>query len=68
MAEFDPDEIVHFDGRRETLLRAVHEIMRQPPERRIHVAVFRKSGSQPPVFEIGDVEKMARLQSFKVPT
>ena len=67
MAEFDPDEIVHFDGRCESLLRAVLEIMRQPPERRIHVAVFRKSGLQPPVFEIDDIEKMARLTSFKVP-
>ena len=68
MTEFDPDEMVHFDGRRESLLRAVHDIMRQPPERRVHVAVFRGSGLQPPAFEIADVEKMARLPSFALAT
>jgi hypothetical protein len=66
MTEFDPNEIVCFDGRRESLLRAVPEIMRQPPQRRTYIAVFRESGLQPPVFEIGDIEKMAGLPSFVV--
>ena len=42
MSEFDPDEMVQFNGKPQSLLRVVHDIMKQSPERRAVVNVFRE--------------------------
>ena len=65
MSKFDPDEIVHFDGKPQSLLRVVHEIMRQPPQRRAVVNVFRE-GKEPSVLGASEIEEIAKLPAFKV--
>jgi hypothetical protein len=39
--------------------------MRQPPVRRVGIAVFRAEGLKPAIFETADIEKMAALPAFK---
>jgi hypothetical protein len=65
MSEFDPDEIVRFDGKLQSLLRVVHDIMRQPPERRARVNVMRE-GQEPSVLGASEIEEIAKLPAFKV--
>ncbi len=65
MSEFDPDEIVQFYGKKQSLLRVVHEIMRQPPHRRAVVNVFRE-GKEPSVLRASEIEEIAKLPAFKV--
>ena len=66
MSEFDPEEIVRFDGKLQSLSRAVHEIMRQPPQRRTFVNVFREEGKEPSVLGASEIEEIAKLPAFKV--
>ena len=54
MSEFDLDEMVQFDGKSRSLLRVVHDIMKQPPERRAGVNVFREG--QPSVLGASEIE------------
>jgi hypothetical protein len=63
MSEFDPDEMVQFDGKSQSLLRVVHDIMKQPPERRAGVNVFRDG--QPSVLGASEIEDIAKLPAFK---
>ena len=64
MSEFDPDEMVRFDGKSQSLLRVVHDIMKQPPERRAGVNVFREG--EPSVLGASEIEDIAKLPAFKV--
>jgi hypothetical protein len=64
MSDFDPDEMVQFDGKTQSLLRVVHDIMKQPPERRTGVSVFREG--QPSVLGASEIEDIAKLPAFKV--
>ena len=65
MSEFDPNEMVKFYGKRQSLLRVEHEIMRQPPHRRAVVNVFRV-GKEPSVLGASEIEDIAKLPAFKV--
>jgi hypothetical protein len=63
MSEFDPDEMVQFDGKSQSLLRVVHDIMKQPPERWAGVNVFREG--QPSVLGASEIEDIANCQPLK---
>jgi hypothetical protein len=65
MSEFDPDEMVQFYGKLQTLSHVVHEIMRQPPHRRAVVNVFRV-GKESSVLRASEIEDIAKLPAFKV--
>ena len=65
MSEFDPDEMVQFYGKRQSLSDVVHEIMRQPPHRRAVVKIYRK-GKEPSVLGASEIEAIAKLPAFKV--
>jgi hypothetical protein len=45
-------------------LRVVHDIMKQPPERRARLNVFREG--QPSVLGASEIEAIAKLPAFKV--
>ena len=65
MSEFDPNEMVQFYGKLQSLSRVVHEIMRQPCHRRAVVNVFRV-GKEPSVLGASEIEDIAKLPAFKV--
>jgi|HubBroStandDraft_6_1064221.scaffolds.fasta_scaffold396210_1 hypothetical protein len=54
MSEFALDEMVQFGGKSRSLLHVVHDIMKQPPERRAGVNVFREG--QPAVLGASEIE------------
>lgn len=64
---FDPEEMVKFADRDQSLLAVVHDVMSRPPVRRTGIAVFRAQGLEPSVFEAADIERMARLPAFRRP-
>jgi hypothetical protein len=61
MSEFDPNEMVQFYGKLQSLSRVVHEIMRQPCHRRAVVNVFRV-GKEPSVLGASEIEDIANCR------
>lgn len=65
MTEFDPDEIVQFGGKWESLWTVVLDIMRQPPQQRLGVVVSRDEGLRPSFFLGADIERFAAVSGLR---